>query len=173
MQGESSKDMIRNKIALNEFYRLLTMTTWQESWSIVYHTECKKEYQRKEEHLDEDVNGGYLGVGIFVLPAKLSLRQYASDLSLGGNVDSSRSGDWDLLPAEKRTTNDSLVAQRHLATTLCMLQVPRTILAPEGMGTMIFSKENPRQNGANLKSQPLVFISEGYGHDETATASMS
>lgn len=42
----------------------------------------------------------YLGVGIFVLPARLSLRQYASDLSRGGKVASIRSGDWDRLPAE-------------------------------------------------------------------------
>ena len=46
----------------------------------------------------------YLGVGILVL-LMLSLRQYTSDLSRGGKVDSNRSGDWDRLPAEKKKKN--------------------------------------------------------------------
>ena len=52
----------------------------------------------------------YLGVGIFVFPARLSLRQYASDLSRGGKVASSRSGDWDRLPAgsEQETSHVSI-----------------------------------------------------------------
>ena len=62
------------------------------------------------EYLDAD--DVYLGVGIFVLPARLSLRQYVSDLSRGGKVASSRSGEWDRLPADKRTTNNSLVCCR-------------------------------------------------------------